>query len=202
MVAKEVIDLLLQLSRGLLAESAEGALTTAQWIALRYFSRANKFSRTLSGLAAYQATTAGTTSQTIKSLELAGLIERDRSAEDARSSVFTLTDAGRATMEHDPLTHLAGEIETLGASELLHLREIARYLIANIGGVQTRHPFGTCENCIFLLTRRVKGPDGTVAKEYLCKLLDLPIGDRKLELLCKNFQPSEQPFRPRKVEPN
>jgi hypothetical protein len=105
-------------------------------------------------------------------------------------------------MEHDPLTHLAGEIETLGEAELLHLREIARYLIANIGGPHTRHPFGTCENCIFLLTRRVKAPDGVAAKEYLCKLLDLPIGDRKLELLCKNFQPSEQPFRPRNVEPN
>ncbi len=202
MVAKEVVDLLLQLGRGLLAESSEGALTTVQWIALRYFSRANKFSRTLSGLAAYQATTAGTTSQTIKCLEQARLIERDRSAEDARSSVFTLTDAGWAIMEHDPLTHLAGEIEALSASELLHLREIVRYLLANIGGTQTRHPFGTCEDCIFLLTRRVKRPDGTIVKEYLCKLLDLPIGDRKLQLLCKNFQPSEQPLRPRKAEPN
>lgn len=200
MVAEEVVDLLLQLSRALLAKSAEGKLTTAQWIALRFFSRANKFSRTLSGLAAYQATTAGTTSQTIKCLEQAGLLERDRSEEDARSSVFTLTAAGWAIMEHDPLMHLAGEIEALSGTELLHLREIVRYLLANIGGPQTRHPFGTCKDCIFLLTRRVKGSDGVIVKQYLCKLLDLPIEDQRLELLCKNFQPSEQPLKPLKGE--
>lgn len=195
MVAKEVVDLLLQLSRGLLAESAEDKLTPAQWIALRYFSRANTFSRTLSGLATYQATTAGTTSQTIKSLEQSRLLERDRSAEDARSSVFTLTEAGWSMMEHDPLTHLAQEIESLSASELLHLREISRYLLANIGGQQTRHPFGTCNDCIFLLTRQKKGPDGgVITKHFLCKLLDLPIVDYQLDLLCKNFQPLLQPL--------
>lgn len=88
MVASEVVDLLLQLSRGLQAESDRDHLTPAQWIALRYFSRANTFSRTLSGLAEYQATTAGTASQTIKSLEQSGFLERDISARDARSSVF------------------------------------------------------------------------------------------------------------------
>ena len=114
MVAIEVVDLLLQLSRGLLAELDRDQLTPAQWIALRYFSRANSFSRTLSGLAKYQATTAGTASQTIKSLEQSGFLERDTSARDARSSIFTLTDAGRLMVEQDPLTPLSQEVGAMG----------------------------------------------------------------------------------------
>lgn len=192
MVAKEVVDLLLQLSRGLLAESEGDQLTPAQWIALRYFSRANTFSRTMSGLAAYQATTAGTASQTIKSLEQSRFVERDISARDARSSVFTLTDAGRAILEQDPLATLVHEIDSMNGPELVHLRDVLRHFVSHVGGQQTRQPFGTCGDCAFLLMRNSKGIHGESGKRYLCKLLNLPIEDRELDLLCKNFQPSLQ----------
>jgi DNA-binding MarR family transcriptional regulator len=187
MVASEVVDLLLQLSRGLLAELDRDQLTPAQWIALRYFSRANTFSRTLSGLATYQATTAGTASQTIKSLEQSGFVERDISARDARSSVFTLTDAGRQMVEQYPLIPLAQEVKAMDPSELLDLREVLRNLVASIGGQQSRHPFGTCRGCALLVTKTLKGAFGT---HSLCRVLNLPVADTELDLLCKIFQPS------------
>lgn len=188
MVAKEVVDVLLQLSRALLAENDGDQLTAAQWIALRYFSRSNAYSRTLTGLAQYQATTAGTASQTIKCLEQAGYVERDISARDARSSVFTITEAGRAVMEEDPLAHLGQEIDDLSAADMLHLRDFLRYLLANIGGEQPRRPFGTCRDCAFLLTRQARGPNAARSNQYICKLLNFYISEAELSYLCKNFQ--------------
>ena len=54
------------------AEGYDGELSPAQWMALRYFARANPFSRTPSAFAAFQATTRGTASQAIKALEASG----------------------------------------------------------------------------------------------------------------------------------
>jgi hypothetical protein len=47
-------------------EAGGDGLTANQWNALRYFAEANRFSRTVSAYAAYNATTRGTASQTIK----------------------------------------------------------------------------------------------------------------------------------------
>jgi len=196
MIAKEVVDVLLQLSRALLAENDGDRLTPAQWIALRYFSRSNAYSRTLTGLAKYQSTTAGTASQTIKTLEQAGYVERDTSVRDARSSVFTITEAGRDVLKDDPLVHFAREVDELSAADLLHLRDVLRYLLANIGGEQPRHPFGTCRDCAFLLTRQIRGPGATRSNQYLCKLLNFYIEENELNYLCKNFQALRELQRP------
>ncbi|MFT3731522.1 MAG: MarR family transcriptional regulator [Hyphomicrobium sp.] len=196
MVAKDVVDVLLQLSRVLLAENDGDRLTSAQWIALRYFSRANSYSRTLSGLAQYQATTPGTVSQTIKSLENAGYLERDISLRDARSSVFTVTDAGRAVMEEDPLAHLSQEVEHLSGAELVQFRNILRFLIANVGLDRPSHPFGTCRDCAFLLARRGRSVGADADVTYLCKFLKFSLLAADLDNLCRNFQAVTSQQRP------
>lgn len=103
MLALEIGELLLQLARGMLAERDGDRLTSAQWLALRFFSRANVFSRTLSGLAAYQATTRGTASQTIKLLVQRGYLVRKKSPYDGRSSILSLTEKARSRLAADPL---------------------------------------------------------------------------------------------------
>src|SRR6516165_1271169 len=60
------------------AEGYDGELSPAQWMALRYFARANTFSRTPSAFAEFQATTRGTASQAIKALEAGGYLVRQR----------------------------------------------------------------------------------------------------------------------------
>ena len=91
MSARETAELLLQVGRLVQAESYDGELSPAQWMALRYFARANTFSRTPSAFAEFQATTRGTASQAIKALEAGGYLVRQRSKADGRSVSLRLT---------------------------------------------------------------------------------------------------------------
>ena len=72
MSARETAELLLLVGRLVQAEAYDGKLSPAQWMALRYFARANTFSRTPSPFAEFQATTRSTASQAIKALEAGG----------------------------------------------------------------------------------------------------------------------------------
>src|SRR5260370_38324593 len=72
MCARETAELLVQVGRLVQAEGYDGELSPAQWMALRFFARANQFSRNPSAFAEFQATTRGTATQTIKSLEAGG----------------------------------------------------------------------------------------------------------------------------------
>jgi DNA-binding MarR family transcriptional regulator len=84
MSARETAELLLLVGRLVQAEGYDGELSPAQWMALRFFARANSFSRTPSAFAEFQATTRGTASQAIKVLEAGGYLVRQRSEADGR----------------------------------------------------------------------------------------------------------------------
>lgn len=186
LVATEIIDLLLQLSHVVSADVDRVQLTPSQWTALRYFSRANKSSRTVSGLAAYQATTTGTTSQTVRSLETLRLLSRAKNNRDGRSSVFTLTERGRTTLAHDPLSLLAEEIGDLDEQQRQHFRELLRHLVA-FAGFNRRHAFGTCRDCIFMQPRRRNEAERD-GKVLYCRHLDQRILDVEKALLCQFFE--------------
>jgi hypothetical protein len=87
MSARETAELLLLLGRLVQADGYDGELSPAQWMALRFFARANSFSRTPSAFAEFQATTRGTASQAIKALEAGGYLVRRRSEADGRASL-------------------------------------------------------------------------------------------------------------------
>src|SRR5262245_50932304 len=88
-------ELVLRLSRGSLGERFVEALTSAQWMALRYFSRANRFSRTVSAFAEFHATTRETASQTVKGLIKQGYLARLPSDTDGRSARVNRTDKAK-----------------------------------------------------------------------------------------------------------
>src|SRR6476620_9399928 len=94
MSARETAELLLLAGRLVQAEGYDGELSPAQWMALRYFARANPFSRTPSAFAEFQATTRGTASQAIKALEAGGYLVRQRSEADGRIFSLRLTNKG------------------------------------------------------------------------------------------------------------
>jgi hypothetical protein len=56
--ARETAELLVQVGRRVQAEGYDGGLSPAQWMALRFFARANQFSRNPSAFAGFQATPA------------------------------------------------------------------------------------------------------------------------------------------------
>ena len=84
-LARESIELLGQIARIVWFEGTKHGLRDREWMALRFLSRANRFSRTPSALASFVGTTRGTASVLIDELERLGYLERKRSSEDKRS---------------------------------------------------------------------------------------------------------------------
>src|SRR5450631_3589033 len=102
MSARETAEFLVQVGRLVQAEGYDGELSPAQWMALRFFARANQFSRNPSAFAEFQATTRGTASQAIKALEADGYLVRQRSEADGRSVTLRLTHKGKTAIARDP----------------------------------------------------------------------------------------------------
>src|SRR3989440_7180481 len=117
MSARETAELLLLVGRLVQAEGYDGELSPAQWMALRYFARANSFSRTPSAFAEFQATTRGTASQAIKALEAGGDLVRQRSDGDGRSGTLRLTGKGSEAGACDPFGVLGRAVGSLDAEE-------------------------------------------------------------------------------------
>src|ERR687887_99474 len=111
MSTRETAELLLLVGRLVQAEGYDGELSPSQWMALRYFARANPFSRTPSAFAAFQATTRGTASQAIKALEASGYLVRQRSKADGRSASLRLTNKGNKALARDPFEVLVRPVD-------------------------------------------------------------------------------------------
>lgn len=181
---RAIAELVTQLGRISYGDGFTEGLTPAQWTALRYFSRANRFSRTVSAFAEFHATTRGTASQTVKSLVNSGYLSRRRSEQDRRSVFFELTDASRALLASDPLERLvAAATELSSTARRATFRGLDRMLRV-LAEEQDRSVFGTCPNCKYLGT-------GVCYKsnlpEYRCDLVGEPLTEADIDQLCVNF---------------
>ena len=111
--ARGVAHLIEQVCRFAYEDRRPEALHSVQWSALRYFARANEQVRTVNGLAKYLGVTSAPASRTAASLVKRGLVDVHQSPRDARSNIFTLTEAGVALLEDDPIgkvAHLLAEM--------------------------------------------------------------------------------------------
>src|ERR1019366_10008645 len=113
MSVRETAELLLLMGRLVQAEGYDGELSPAQWMALRFFARANQFSRNPSAFAEFQATTRGTATQAIKALEADGYLIRQRSNADRRSVSLRLASKGKKALARDPFEVLVRAVDTL-----------------------------------------------------------------------------------------
>ena len=113
MSGRETAELLLLMGRLVQADGYRGDLSPAQWMALRFFARANQFSRNPSAFAEFQATTRGTASQVIKVLEAGGYLIRKRSEVDGRRVGLRLTDKGKEAIARDPFEALVRAVDSL-----------------------------------------------------------------------------------------
>jgi DNA-binding MarR family transcriptional regulator len=181
---RAVAELVTQVGRITYGDAFTEGLTPAQWTALRYFSRANRFSRTVSGFAEFHATTRGTASQTVKSLVKNGCLTRKRSAQDGRSVRFDLTENSIALLTRDPFESLvaaAGEISPSAR------RVVSRGLERMLRVLAERHgkrPFGVCPNCKYFSTGVCCVGD---APEYQCELLGETLTEPEIDQMCVNF---------------
>ena len=169
------VSLLLErIARILQNDAHQHGLKPAQWEALRFLARANRFSRNPSALTAYLGVTKGTVSQTILTLEKKGLVEKMSSPEDRRAVWLSLTDDGKALVEADPLLAIDAHAGEMEADLRDRLEKLLQEMLRSRGG----RPFGLCKDCVHF-QRNTEG--GT---PYFCGLLAEPLNDEDSVSIC------------------
>jgi DNA-binding MarR family transcriptional regulator len=186
-MAREAIELLVQAARAWQFEGNRHGLRDREWMALRFLSRANRFSRTPSALAGFIGATRATASQIVKTLEAKSYLIRKPSHEDKRSVVLCVTPLGEKCLaQHDPINHVLNAVSALGAEECARLRDSFREVLNHLDAAHQRLNASNCRDCMFLAQRSpAKGRGGV---EYTCRLYRAPISPEEIELLCTAFE--------------
>ena len=190
MSARETAELLLLVGRLIQAEGYQGELSPAQWMALRFFARANSFSRTPSALAEFQATTRGTASQAIKALEAGGYLGRQRSQADGRSVSLRLTDKGHEAVARDPFEVLVRAVDSLAAKEQGAMRDAMHHVLTTVAASGPHRHFGICEDCTHRSGETCYDSTGAPLSALKCMMFGVPIELEDAGLLCMYFQPT------------
>lgn len=181
MVPSHRLSVLLErLSRVLQNEAHAGGLKPTQWEVLRYLDRANRFSRTPSGMTAYLGMTKGTVSQTLNALERKGLVRKTADAADKRLVHLDLTRDGARMLASDPL-------ESILKAETSATTALERQLEALLGDLLRRRggrPFGVCNTCRFFSEN---APDGS---PHRCTLLNAALSDDDSRRICVEQEPA------------
>src|SRR6056297_2910170 len=173
-------ELLVHLGRVARSENGRSDLTAAQWTCLRFFARANGSTRTPSAFASFQATTRGTASQIIKSLERRGLVSPTRSERDRRSVCFDLTETGRAMLDDDPLRVLVGLIDGLDDAESARFLTTLSGLASALATKRDVPSFGTCRDCSHF---------GTTEDAAYCACMAAALAADETTKLCASYAP-------------
>lgn len=175
-------ELLVHIGRRAAAGGRLYGLTPVQWSALRYFAHANRFSRTPSAFASFQATTRGTASQTIRSLERGGYLQRQPGRGDGRSVRFEPTEAGHRLLERDPLAAVVHAIGDLPADARGTLQASLAPLVDALACSDAGPEFGTCHQC-----RHLARGDESGSCPYFCRREEAALDAAELDGLCVRF---------------
>ncbi len=175
--AAHLIDRLDRLTRS--GATTEG-LNPAQWEALRYLVRANRFSKTPAALADYLGSTRGTVSQTLIALEQKGFIGRTQSLRDKRSIDLKLTPRGETILKDDPLLTLARDLASSANGDIGNLVETLREALRRAVARNDGKAFGACHTC-----RHFQRDVGISSRApHRCGLLDEPLSEADSRAIC------------------
>lgn len=172
-----------RLTRLIRASEHRDGLNPAQWEALRFLARANRFSNSPGALTQYLGATKGTVSQTLKSLEAKGLIVKTPRDGQRGSLSLELTPKAIEALAADPWTRFSADAASLrgkirrrlakGLSELLTI-ELTRK-----GAPQ----FGICTECRYF--REAASDTSPV-----CMLFDETLNETDTGRICIAFEPA------------
>src|SRR6476620_4474608 len=192
MSARETAELLLLVGRLVQTEGYDGELSPAQWMALRFFARANSFSRTPSAFAEFQATTRGTASQAIKTLEAGGYLVRQRSKADGRSVSLRLTNKGKKAIARDPFEVLVRAVGSLELEEQTAMHDALHHVLTAVAASGAHRHFGVCQDCTYLSGETCCSSTSATLPALKCLLFGVPIEPEDAGLLCVHFQPTSE----------
>lgn len=160
-------------------------LNPAQWEALRYLSRANRYSRTPTALTRYLGATKGTVSQTMIALERKGLVRRAADPRDRRGVRLALTARGRANLQRDPMLDL---LDAVDPALLSRLETDLSDLLVHLQIRNRRRPFGQCGTCRFF---RRGGAEGESDGPHRCGLTHEPLTALESGQICAEHEPGQ-----------
>ncbi|WP_269931920.1 MarR family winged helix-turn-helix transcriptional regulator [Aminobacter sp. HY435] len=172
------VELVERLTRIVANEGHAQGLKPAQWEALRYLARANRFSRTPGALTAYLGLTKGTVSQTLMALERSGFIEKTANPGDARSVRLGLSPAGADLLRRDGIDTLRRAFDGLPAEVQAALGDGLERLVKAGLAARGGRAFGVCRTCRHFVA------DAGGAGRHFCALLKEQLSDGDAELIC------------------
>lgn len=168
------------------AQFSDG-LNPAQWEALRFLSRANRYSASPGALAEFLGTTKGTASQTVIALEAKGLVARVRCDVDRRKVRLALTENGRTLLARDPMLLIERAGSRLSEEQrsmmISAMNDVLDELCRQNGGTR----FGVCGDCCHM---QDECHGGCNKDEVVCGLTGETLGLAELEQICVNFRRS------------
>ena len=180
-----VAELVEQLGRCACSEAFSAGLNPAQWSALRYFDRANRFSCTVSAFAQYHDTTRGTASQTVRALVQKGYLRRRPANHDQRSFRLDLTERARQVLHSDPFGEFVSAAGALPPEQCSALARGLRAMLKQVLDKRARRPFGVCTSCEHLGVVDGEGEGGC---GYHCRLQDELLRDQDLGRICVDYR--------------
>jgi len=157
-------------------------LNPAQWEALRYLNKANRYSASPSAMADYLGATKGTVSQTLIALESKGLIRRDRCPNDRRAIVLALTAAGHEMLVQDPLCQIYAVTEKVPEAERQQLAGVMKSILDDLCVKHNNSQFGVCGDCCHL-------GEGSCAGSGTCGVTGDALEATDIKLICIDFSP-------------
>ena len=177
----DMVILLERLSRLVRAQEHASDLNPAQWEALRYLSRCNRFSNSPAALTRYLSATKGTISQTLIALERKGLVTKKPRPDQARSVVLVLTAEGEAKLNGDPWQHVSAMIEASGSKTRKKIAAGSQKLVNQIIKSRGLPSFGACDTCRYF---REGGAPEDVKGKHWCLLFEQPFTRTEAGKIC------------------
>lgn len=178
-----VAELVEQLGHCACAGAFSAGLNPAQWAALRYFERANRFSRTVSAFADYHGTTRGTASQTVRALVQKGYLRRLPAERDQRSFRLELTERAQSMLGADPLGGFVSAAASLPREQCTMLAQGLRAMLERVQEVRARPSFGVCTSCRHLCASNGDGDCGN-----RCAYKNALLQDGELTKICIDYE--------------
>lgn len=178
----ELIDRLGRMTREL--QYVDG-LNPAQWEALRYLNRANRYSRTPGGVADFLGATKGTISQTVSALESKGLIARTPSDRDKRVCLIDLTAEGERMIARDPVRCIETIVGSMDDRTAALMVDGLGRLMASLQIELGSKPFGVCVACC----RHLAPETGCKKSEAVpkCGMTGEPLKGDAPQRICVNY---------------